>query len=58
MKKRIRVNPRLVLKASDEKVTPEWLLEAVFILFSGTGYISKVTVHTYCLSILTLKSIG
>lgn len=43
MKKRIRVNPRLVLKASDEKVTPEWLLEAVFILFSGTGYINKVT---------------
>jgi hypothetical protein len=34
------------LKASDEKVTPEWLLQAVFILFRGTGYISKVTVQT------------
>ena len=37
---------------------PEWLLQAVFILFRGTGYISKVTVQTYWLSMLTFKSIG
>jgi hypothetical protein len=35
------------LKASDEKVTPKWLLQALFILFRGTGYISKVTVQAY-----------
>jgi hypothetical protein len=37
---------------------PEWLLQTVFILFRGIGYISKVTVQTYWLSILTFKSIG
>jgi hypothetical protein len=29
-----------------------------FYTFMGTGYISKVTVQTYWLSILTFKSIG
>ena len=35
---------------------PKWLLQAFFILFRGTGYISKV--WTYWLSILTFKAIG
>ena len=46
------------LEASEGEGHPEWLLQAVFILFRGTGYISKVTVQTYWLSILTFKSIG
>jgi hypothetical protein len=45
-------------KESYEEGNPEWLLQAVFILFRGTGYISKATVQTYWLSILTFKSIG
>jgi hypothetical protein len=37
---------------------PKWLLQAVFILFRDTGYIIKVTVQAYWLSMLTFKSIG
>lgn len=42
------------------RVTRRWLwtATAVFILFKGTGYIRKVTVQTYWLTILTFKSIG
>jgi hypothetical protein len=46
------------LEASEGEGHPEWLLHAIFILFRGTGYTSKVTVPTYWLNILTFKSIG
>ena len=52
------VNLQLVPQGKLLEGDPEWLLQAVFILFRGTGYISKVTVQTYWLSILTFKSIG
>ena len=45
------------LETSDEKGTPNDYYRD-FILFRGTGYISKVTVQMYSLSILTFKSVG
>jgi hypothetical protein len=50
---RVRVNLQSVPQGKLLKQRPEWPLQAVFILFGGTGYISKVTVQTYWLSILT-----
>jgi hypothetical protein len=49
------VNSKLVPQGKWLEGDPEWLLQAVFILFRGTGYISKVTCQTYWLSILASK---
>jgi hypothetical protein len=52
------VDLQLALQGKRLEGDAEWLLQAVLVLFRGTGYISKVTVQTYWLSILTFKSIG